>query len=243
MIDLTKNEENISMHVNIHDLIKEIMVQKPWFNGFVQNDSHEFLMYFFDILCPNNNNKDYFGQTKTGIKCLECGTVSETIEDFNTINLNVPIIDDPKKVLGLVHMFINYLKTEQQTDPNNLYFCDKCSKHTESEKSVCLWKLPTNLIIVLKRYSESRKINTQVGFPLENMKIIETCSNDLHEYSLTGVVNHYGIQYGGHYTSCVNIHDEWYSIDDESISKIKPEKLYNNGVYMLFYSTGKGLPR
>ena len=80
-----------------------------------------------------------------------------------------------------------------------------------------LFKLPTVLIIHLKRFLKSesetsffrnisRKITEKVDFPLRSLDLSQYLINEEDNkeewvYDLFGVSNHYGKLHGGHYTA------------------------------------------
>lgn len=245
--------------VNIINFIKVFMKSKYMFFNFMgHNDSHEFLVCLLDFLIEkykkppspkkferdcswefflNRNNHEltrmYYGQIKNSITCVKCNNVSHRYEEFNTINLNLNVSRSTEN--NLTDMFIKYLKPEIQNDSDNLYFCDNCKCNTVSIKNVSLWRLPPRLIIVLKRYSATdNKIISKISYPIDDMKIKETMSGIVNNYSLYSTVNHYGNTNTGHYIANVKINNNWYLIDD---THIEQTKLSNNDphVYILFY--------
>jgi len=243
-IELNKNKsEIIEVLLNIKDsnnlikFIKLFVKEKPWFNPFQQNDSHEFLMYLMDVF--ENVNKESFkniynGLLKTTIICKNCKNKSVTYSDYNSINLNV------SNGNTIYDLFEDYLKPEEQNDPTNLFFCDTCKTNHESIKKYCIYTLPDVLIIVFNRYAPNgRKINKNITFPVNDLEIKEKKSGINISYNLVSIINHYGIHIGGHYTSINKINNDWYFIDDNNITKLK-DSLNNceNNVnsYILFYS-------
>jgi ubiquitin C-terminal hydrolase len=230
-IDLEQNHENLIIPYNLTKFVDYFISQKTWFHKYQQNDAHEFLTNFIDLVCnpvigvnqclggPDElwnhflkcNDSPftmiYHGQTRTCTKCLKCNSHSNRYEEFNTINLNVPLTTPG----SLTDLFVDYLKKEVHTDSKNLYYCDKCEQEVESEKKVSLYRLPSRLIIVLKKYLN--KINVKI----ENLTIKESISGKLMKYRLSGIVKHSGNLHDGHYTSNVLINDKWYFIDDHKI--------------------------
>ena len=68
----------------------------------------------------------------------------------------------------------------------------------------------------------------QIYLPDSNIK------TDLN-YELFGVVNHYGSQNFGHYTSVVKTEKGWIDFNDERASKADLDDVINKSAYMLFY--------
>ena len=153
---------------NIQSFIQSFFNENTSFKRFQQNDAHEFLMCFLELLVKHtpsvkiscdstlwniflkNNNfskciSKYYGETKKTIKCLCCKNISISFDHYNTINLNVP-----NKYTDTTSLFINYLKKEIHDDPNNLYYCEICKCNQITEQKITLTIIPDTLIIVLK---------------------------------------------------------------------------------------------
>jgi ubiquitin C-terminal hydrolase len=241
-IDLNSNNEYNACLCNI----KEIIDLFP-FRRFEQQDAHECIIAFLELLikeCPYKSSPStltdsweklntspcvpiYHGQTKTYIRCLKCKTMKNIFEEFNSINLNIPIESS-----NLIDLFIKYLEKEVHDDSENLYYCETCNSNEIYEKKISLNKLPKVLIIVLKRYTfTGNKIISEVTFG-NVLKIRESESNDIKEYKLKSIINHTGNLYNGHYTNYNIINDKCLFIDDEYV-KIQD---YNcKDAYILFY--------
>ena len=246
-IDLTENNEKLIVPYNLSKFLDYFISKKSWFIKFQQNDSHDFLTNFLDLLCNPQNlklsgndpdilwniflkNNDspftdiYHGQTKTSIKCCNCNSVSVKYEEFNTINLSINGINN------LTELFINYLRKEIQDDPKNLYYCETCKCQHVSEKKIAIYRLPPRLILVLKKYSKKNNIL------INNFLIKEQISSEIKKYKLSGIVNHSGNLHDGHYTSNVLINNNWYYFNDHVISLQNTMKFNNQDAYILFFS-------
>jgi ubiquitin C-terminal hydrolase len=206
---------------NLNGFIKSFRSKYPYFKKYEQSDAHEFLICLLEMF---NLEKEYFyGKSDLSIKCKNCKTVKNVFEDYITINLT-----DSDNTL--TNTFIDYLKSEDHSDPDNLYFCETCNLNTETFKKINLHKLPKKLIIVLKRYSS--RINQ---IEIDNKLAIKQSNDGLvFKYSLKSIVNHFGNNNSGHYTSYVNINDDWFHIDDNVVSKVN--KVDTSYAYILFYS-------
>ena len=61
--------------------------------------------------------------------------------------------------------------------------------------------------------------------------------DDNTKYELTGIINHTGNVFGGHYYAFVKkVDDNWYCMNDKLIKRVDPNKLINGSNYCLFYS-------
>ena len=242
IVDFTDNEEYNAHMYNITPVLKFFS-----FRRFEQQDAHECIISFLELLikeCPylipkitTENSWDklntspfvpiYYGQTKNCIRCLKCKTVKNIFEEFNSINLNVPLENS-----NITDLFLNYLGKEVHSDSNNLYYCETCKSNEICEKKISLYKLPKNLIIVLKRYAFD-KIISEVTFG-DTLKIKETESGIVKIYKLKSVINHTGNLYNGHYTNYTIINGKCLFIDDESV---KIQNFKHRDAYILFYNT------
>ena len=97
--------------------------------------------------------------------------------------------------------------TKMQTlDENNLYKCPKCKQNIAANNKIELYQLPNILIIQLKRFEKGQKMKTFIDFPLEDLDISQflsksspNISQQLINYDLFAVSNHYGELEFGHY--------------------------------------------
>ena len=160
------------------------------FGGFGQQDSHEFLIFLFDIideeLKKNNNTNvyDLFGiEFNINFKCKlkSCLNESEHIEKELFLNL------DMKNNLN--DSYRNY-KEFLKLVGENMYMCEKCNMKTPGRKRVTTYKWPNELIIVIKRFNNNLiKNNSDIYIPLDWR----------HGYKLKGGILHSGSLGGGHY--------------------------------------------
>ena len=104
------------------------------------------------------------------------------------------------------------------------------------------------MIIQIKRFNHSNKINTKVNFPLTDLDLsnyIISKDNQKIKYDLFAVANHYGSLHYGHYTAlCKNsIKNRWFEYNDSVITEINDvSKIISQNAYVLFYRQ-KGLSK
>ena len=138
--------------------------------------------------------------------------------------------------------------TKMQTlDENNLYKCPKCKQNIAANNKIELYQLPNILIIQLKRFEKGQKMKTFIDFPLEDLDISQflsksspNISQQLINYDLFAVSNHYGELEFGHYNAnCLNYMDnQWYNFNDRKVEIIEgnnPELIVTKDAYVLFY--------
>lgn len=250
-------QENKNIIYDLSSFINYFISEKPWFKRFQQNDAHEFLINFLELLIKSSPviyklresdepwkkswnsflsknsspfTREYHGQSKTKIKCCKCKTSKNIFDEFNSINLTVPLNET-----SLDKLFENYLKMEVQDDQSNLYYCETCKKNKITMKKIFLNILPNKLIIVLKRYScTGTKIITEIEYP-EELVIKESSSQEIKKYKLYAIVNHQGNLYDGHYTTNIKLKDTWYYFDDDLVFLNKSLNMKNPNAYILFY--------
>ena len=223
-------------------IIKEIVESKQeLFQGYSQQDSTEFVIYFLNIIDDellkiNNNlqnenklsiNLLYGIELNVRIKCklLSCLTIYNS-KEFN-IFLFLNINNDDKT---LDDLYLNF-KSSDRLDDDNKFYCEKCKDKRIASKRVNIEKISNHLIIWIKRFNVNNNFiskNCQsINFPL-------TWKNKL----LKGFIIHYGNINGGHYIYIGNVNNNWYIFDDSNISLINDEQLKQllPNAYVLYYS-------
>jgi hypothetical protein len=135
-----------------------------------------------------------------------------------------------------------FLREEEILEENNEWYCEKCHKKQKALKKIEIYNAPKILIIQIKRFSQTNKINTKVDFPLKNLDIskyiLSKPKNKTIKYDLFAVANHYGSLFFGHYTAfCLNsIDNKWYEFNDSCVTEIKNESdIITQSAYVLFY--------
>lgn len=73
------------------------------------------------------------------------------------------------------------------------------------------------------------------GDPLEKIYLPDAAVQTNLQYELFGVVNHYGSQNFGHYTSTVKTSRDWVNFNDDRTSTASMQDVVNKNAYMLFY--------
>lgn len=177
----------------------------------------------------------FFVQQVSTVQCSSCSAKSMNYEE-PTSNLTLLLPSAARCSLS------DCLRLYTSKERISGYKCESCHGLHDAEKSVDLCRLPSTLIIHLKRfYSDGfyQKRQTFVDFPLENldMKIYTPNRQQPHTvYDLCGVSNHYGTLEGGHYTAYCKNGMKWYKYDDQDVSEISREDVRSANAYILFYA-------
>lgn len=137
--------------------------------------------------------------------------------------------------------FKNFFKLEKLQEGNEWY-CPECKTHQKATKKMEIYKVPPILIIHLKRFNNSRKINTLVNFPIEGLDMkpyVKTHQGRNLKYDLFGISNHYGNLGFGHYIAYAKnpFNQKWYEYDDTQVSEMNESNLITSGAYVLFYKS------
>jgi len=191
----------------------------------------------------------FFGLMEVSVTCKGCDEVSCRYEPFNMLKVGFP---DSK--MSTLEDCINYEFKAEEIDE---YQCDKCSPDIPGSNKAKrhpgsiqrrIWRLPQNLIIVLKRFNPNGtkcnanfKANSDQNFntwfsdasPEESRKSI---------YTLQSVIDHHGSANGGHYVAQVKspITGSWNLYDDENVSSVHDgsRAFLGQSSYVLFYRKG-----
>ncbi|KAI8821395.1 uncharacterized protein EV422DRAFT_40737 [Fimicolochytrium jonesii] len=183
------------------------------------------------------------GQLESCVECHTCGHRSVTYDTF--WDLSLPI---PKGSSATLQDCLSDFGADEILE--DLYSCANCKARRVASKTLKVYRCPEILVLHLKRfkyisYDTQEKIEANVEFPLENLRLGGLLSDvEGHDtnavYDLFGIINHFGVPGGGHYTANVkNIDDgRWYSKNDSSVSLCPdgPSTAMRSSAYVLFYS-------
>ncbi|XP_065845344.1 ubiquitin carboxyl-terminal hydrolase 15-like [Oscarella lobularis] len=146
-----------------------------------------------------------------------------------------------------LHDWIKCFTEQKSLSEEGPWYCSKCKKNKQADKTTTLWKLPEVLVVHLQRFSYSRdsrnKLDTYVDFPIENLDMTEFVKGPTEGrpmlYDLCAVSNHYGGLGGGHYTAyCKNkTTGDWYHFDDSNVTKVHDVEatVRSKAAYLLIY--------
>ena len=240
------------------------------FRSLVHQDSHEFLIFLLNNIVesldpkqathlhssasfiknegvhPNPIQKFFQGQLSYETQCVACESVSSVDETF--LNLSLDIVPN----VSISHCLRQFFAPELLSGQNK-FFCTRCAHLQEAIKRLRLKQAPENLIIHLKRFKFTDKLQRlgklshRVYFGSE----LRLDDAPEHLYHLYAVVVHLG--HGpntGHYVSIVKQRGSapvWVLFDDHSAKPFKfdqMETIFGSALsnqssscgYLLFYS-------
>ena len=131
---------------------------------------------------------------------------------------------------------------------DNEWFCDKCKRKVEAERTTNWWLAPDVLVVLLKRFQYTsagmEKIDVRIDFPVTDL-VIKTGGNGngTSKYDLYGIVNHTGSLSSGHYTAmcCIDDENHWCIFNDHRVIPVPTDEVSKcaaecaRSCYVLFY--------
>lgn len=205
----------------------------PVFNGYTQQDAHEFLRVLMDALNEETSalvTEHFQGMLHTQAHCLHCGTQATARDLF--LDLSLPLPSSSR--VSLYDCFDLFTQTTETPD----FVCESCGK-AGGRVNTRLISSPPILVLHLKRFlsmaGRSAKIHTPVEIPSE-LSLDRYGSQG--RYRLTATVHHSGEAGGGHYRAyCIHRNclegDIWAVFDD---SRAGLGRLPTETAYLLFYT-------
>ena len=194
--------------------------------------SHGALSAWKERVAPNYSPiVDYFwGLMEVNVECQGCKAVSRRYEEFAELQ-----VEFPNKKAATLNECMDHQFNGEHIDE---YQCNKCSpdppkgstdvkpKRHPGIISRKIWKLPQNLIVVLKRFNPNGT-KCHAGFTSEKVLKFTNWfaekspeSSRVADYTLQSMVDHHGSSGGGHYVSQVKspTTGAWNLYDDETVS-------------------------
>lgn len=212
------------------------------FSGYMHQDAQEFLLFLLNELveCLNHEASEklrrgskqhqsptsespqtfihslFEGQETSETRCLCCETVTQRIEPFFVVSVEI------QQNSSLTACLRNYSSTEL-LEKQNKFDCAVCCSLQEAELRKRIKCAPQILALHLKRFKyngKAKKLSYRVVFPLE-LRLYNT-SDDAEDpdrlYSLFAVVVHVGSGPSqGHYVTLVRSFGQWLLFDDDCV--------------------------
>ncbi|KAK5045585.1 hypothetical protein LTR84_009203 [Exophiala bonariae] len=213
------------------------------------------------------------GMTAQGLICKTCGyTEGLSLTQFTCLTLNLglrgassieDLLDDytaPEEVDGVECdrcTKMTYGETPDQTETSEKSQTTAKRKPIlrSKAKQITVGRLPKDLVFHINRsifddYGNQRKNSAAIRFPTRLDFLSRWCAplnveNDRIEavYELRCVVTHYGRHDNGHYVALGKRDKNWYSFNDEIVTKVTEEDVLNrsNG-FIFFYEAVTQVP-
>ncbi|CAI5723256.1 unnamed protein product [Hyaloperonospora brassicae] len=222
-----------------------------------QEDSHEFFRLLLDSMQVSCLRKAHIksethvaastsfvhrifgGKLKSSLKCAKCGYVSERVDDF--LDLSLELSNGVHSVQGALRHFT----AVEKLDTCNAWKCSSCGKRSCAEKGLTIAACPNVLVIQLKRFDlMCGKIKRHIEFPslLDIASGVSPDSDDQRrgatKYELHAVLVHagYSTDCGHYYAFVKGASGQWYEMNDDSVRWVSLDTVLQQKAYMLFYS-------
>ena len=134
-----------------------------------------------------------------------------------------------KKDLDSLH----YIDTYFQPEPIDL-MCERCNGTCPAVRQVSPIAFPKVLLIQLKRFkweaNRLQKIKTLVNAPL----LIKPARNS-PDFELVSTISHTGSVESGHYVAHVCNENEWFSCNDQKVSRCELSDVVSENTYLILY--------
>lgn len=143
-----------------------------------------------------------------------------------------------------INQCLKLFTEEEQLREGEEWYCKNCKEHKRAFKHMQIWKLPSVLLLHLKRFHYTRffrdKVCDLVHFPTKGLDLSNYVlgpGSGMARYNLLGVSNHMGRLGGGHYTAnCLHTPtNKWLNFNDNWVSEVSEESAVSNSAYVLFY--------
>lgn len=199
-------------------------------------------------LPPTLIQKTFDGKLFVTYQCGECGSKSTNLDAFRSFELSFPEPSDLDTDYS-VQKLLDFYCSSEKLIADNQYYCDKCKRLCDGERSIRILKSPKNLILTLKhfRYDQQRHTRAKLMNKVLHDEVIslmvvpEMEPPTIVRYSLYAAVVHAGtsMDSGHYYTYAQDEPDCWYKFNDNYVTKCSVDELHAlsspNTPYILFY--------
>ena len=181
----------------------------------------------------------FFGQTQNITTCINCNKISsENYEAWTKMEVAIPgSAVHGSRAPNLLEC-IDHTYSEEIIDD---WKCDSCHVRSSCKKTHRLTRLPTNIIIVLKRFTNTGgKVTGGILWDLDDLNLEKfypfpnTFGTPKPIYKTYAVIEHHGRLAGGHYFMRARQGAAWYEYNDSSIREIPKESIVTDNSYIIF---------
>ena len=172
------------------------------------------------------------------------------VVDMETDDGNGPVLSVDRAVkrgATPLEAYLGAFVAEEALAASEAWECPACGETSQAVKRIELFRFPQILVVQLKRFQtrasrlglvHTSKIETLVDFPLTGLDVGRVVSGEGGGavYDLVGVINHFGVASGGHYTAYAQTRGEWYEFNDSRVSRVSsPSCIVTKAAYVLVY--------
>nr|XP_051688643.1 ubiquitin carboxyl-terminal hydrolase 17-like protein 6 [Oryctolagus cuniculus] len=174
------------------------------------------------------------GHWRSQIQCLQCQGISETLDPYLEIALDIKTADSVEQAL-------QHLVQPEELAGENAYHCATCLQKTAASKTLTLQSAGKVLLFVLKWFSDftGEKLGGQVHYPecLDMRPYMSQQNGRPLDYVLYAVLVHVGLRcQSGHYFCYVKAgNGHWYKMDDANATACDITSVLDQSACVLFY--------
>jgi len=122
----------------------------------------------------------------------------------------------------------------------NAFWCGDCHKSHRATKTLSYTRIPTILIIHLKRLILGEKIQNRIPFDTTlEMEPFMAPGLGSAKLELIGMISHQGTEKHGHYVAVTKKGEDWILHNDASTTQITSAHLHQSQAYILIYRKTK----
>jgi ubiquitin C-terminal hydrolase len=181
----------------------------------------------------------FFGQTQNITTCINCKKISsENYEAWTKMEVAIPGSAVHGSRAPTLLECIDHTYSEEIVEDYN---CESCHVRSSCKKTHHLTCLPTNIIIVLKRFTNSRgKVSGGILWDLDHLDLEQfypfpnTFGTPKPIYKTYAVIEHHGRVAAGHYFMRARQGATWYEYNDSSVREIPKESIVTDNSYIIF---------
>lgn len=218
-------------HFGPKAFVSKVKAENVMFNNTQQQDAHEFAIFVLSTIVDDEKTLlgipaaepsflQYMltGQSIARTCCGECDTVTNNVQTFMDVNLDVC---NNASMRYCAELYSSY----ETMAGEDKFRCEACTSPVEARRRLLFLTLPTVLVIQLKRFSYVERIG---GYAKRNDRFAFTVTTSVplvdgtsERYQLSGVVIHQGATpHLGHYVALgySDASHRWYKCDDETVT-------------------------
>jgi len=181
----------------------------------------------------------FFGQTQNITICMNCNKISsENYEAWTKMEVAIPGSAVHGSRAPTLLECIQHTYSEEIIDD---WKCESCNVRSTCKKTHRLTRLPTNIIIVLKRFTNSGgKVSGGILWDLDHLDLERfypfpnTFKTPKAVYKTYAVIEHHGRLAGGHYFMRARQGSQWVEYNDSSVRDIPKESIVTDNSYIIF---------
>lgn len=162
----------------------------------------------------------FYGQTQIKLVCANCKHFSTRYEPWGVLELEIPGAEKAGSPAPTLNECLVKAFSPETIDD---YTCEKCKQKGATRKESKISRLPKNLILTLKRFTNTgAKVRARIPYDENNIDLnamrtwpslqVKT------KYRVMSTVDHLGSSRGGHYCMRARDEDGWYVYDDDRVS-------------------------